>query len=249
MTPDLHTASSAHDRLGRAWDAFDAYLFDIDGTLIECTDATHYFAFCNALKTASGRDLTLDGVVAHGNVDAGIVRDALTLAGVPESEWRPKLPDLLAGMGEFMHQRQHEICARVLPEVARLLKHLRGHGAKLAVATGNLERIGRLKLARAGLLHYFDFGGYSDAHETRSAVFAAAVEQARSLCGRDAALCVLGDTPADIRAAHDHGVPVIAVATGIYPYDQLKQERPELCVRSFAELLPPEDASSIHTPQ
>ncbi len=33
----------------RRWDAYDAYLFDIDGTLMNCTDAVHYFAFCEAL--------------------------------------------------------------------------------------------------------------------------------------------------------------------------------------------------------
>lgn len=230
---------ATRNALGRAWDAFDAYLFDIDGTLIECTDATHYFAFCHALKSASGRDLTLDGVVAHGNVDAGIVRDALTFAGVPESAWRPRLPELLAAMGDFMQERQGEVCARVLPDVRRVLEHLRRCGATLAVATGNLERIGKLKLTRAGLLEYFDFGGWSDAHETRSAVFAAAIEAARERCGRNAALCVLGDTPSDIRAAHDHSVPVIAVATGIYPFEQLTQEQPELCLQSFAELFPP----------
>lgn len=47
------------NRLDRPWDSFDAYLFDIDGTLINCTDATHYFAFCDVLKTISGRELTL----------------------------------------------------------------------------------------------------------------------------------------------------------------------------------------------
>jgi len=48
---------------------------------------------------------------------------------------------------------------------------------------------------------------------------------------------VLGDTPADIRAAHDSGVPVIAVATGIYSYEQLKAEQPEMLLHSFAKLL------------
>ena len=53
------------------WDAYDAYLFDIDGTLLNATDAVHYFAFCEALTLLAGRPINLDGVNAHGNVDNG----------------------------------------------------------------------------------------------------------------------------------------------------------------------------------
>ena len=90
----------AEDRLitslPRRWDTFDAYLFDVDGTLLDCRDAVHYFAFCETLKSLSGRELNLDGVTAHGNTDIGILRDALALAGVPESDWRPRLPSSTA---------------------------------------------------------------------------------------------------------------------------------------------------------
>lgn len=224
--------------LPRAWDEFDGYLFDIDGTLIHCTDATHYFAFCHVLKHLSNRDLNLDGVMAHGNVDVGIVRDALARAGVPDDDWRGRIPEMREMLSDFVEARKDELCTTVLPQVRDVLEQLKNKGARLAVATGNLERIGRLKLERAGLLAYFDFGGWSDLHETRSAVFEAAVMKAREFCGRDAALCVVGDTPSDIRAAHDNGLPVIAVATGIYPFEQLVEEKPEMCIRSFAELLP-----------
>jgi len=223
--------------LGRAWDSFDAYLFDIDGTLINCTDPTHYFAFCHCLKQLSSRELNLDGVTAHGNTDIGIIRDALTLAGVADHEWRHRVPEAIEAMGDFVHARRHELCTEVLPQVPELLAHLHAKGAKLGVATGNLERIGRMKLERAGLWNHFDFGGWSDAYEYRCDVFRAAISQAGELCGPEAALCGLGDTPADVRAAHENGVPVIAVATGIYSYEQLRAEQPEMLLHSFAELL------------
>lgn len=224
--------------LDRPWDTFDAYLFDIDGTLIHCADATHYFAFSDVLKMLSGRDLTIDGVTAHGNTDVGILRDALAFAGIPEDQWRPHLAAAREHMGDFVTTRKADLCATTLPKVREVLEHLRAKGATLAVATGNLERIGKLKLESAGLNDYFDFGGWSDAYEHRSDVFRAAIVQARKICGEETALCVLGDTPADIRAAHDHHVPVIAVATGIYSFDELMQERPEACLRSFEELWP-----------
>jgi phosphoglycolate phosphatase-like HAD superfamily hydrolase len=220
----------------RAWDEFDAYLFDIDGTLVRSMDAVHYFAFCDALKTISGRDLTLDGIIAHGNVDAGILRDALALAGVAESEWRPRLPAISAAMSDFVEAHKAELRSIVLPHVREVLEHLRSRGAKLGVATGNFERIGRVKLENADLLRYFDFGGWSDGYEFRVDVFRAAIAKARALAGAGAAVCAVGDTPADVRAAHDNGLPSIAVATWDFSVDQLRLERPEWCVATLAEL-------------
>lgn len=222
--------------LGRAWDAFDAYLFDIDGTLINCTDATHYFAFCDALQGLSGKPLNLDGVNAHGNTDVGILRDVLTRAGIPEAEWRGRIREACSGMGDFVEQRADQLCMTVLPQVHEVLRHLSARGAVLGVATGNLERIGRLKLQRAGLLEYFRFAGWSDDYEYRPDVFRGAVAKARALAGEHASLCVIGDTPSDARAAHENQLPVIAVATGIYSFEQLRQEQPELCIRSFDDL-------------
>lgn len=235
--PTDHPVQPA-DSLGRAWDSFDAYLFDIDGTLIHCTDAIHYFAFCEALGNLSGRPLNLDGVTVHGNTDIGILRDSLTQAGIPESDWRSRIREACSGMAEFVEQRADQLCANLLPQVREILDHLRTRGAVLGVATGNLERIGRLKLQRAGLLEYFQFAGWSDDYEYRADVFRNAVAKAHALTNPNASLCVVGDTPADIRAAKENALPVVAVSTGIYSYEQLQQERPERCIRSFAELLP-----------
>jgi phosphoglycolate phosphatase len=221
----------------RAWDSYDAYLFDIDGTLLNCTDAVHYFAFCNTLATIAGRPLNLDGVVAHGNTDIGILRDAFALASIPDEQWRPRLDEIRQAMCDHVESNKADLRAEGLPLVHEVLQHLHARGAVLGVATGNLETIGRLKLAHCGLLHHFDFGGYSDAHEYRKDVFAAALEQARALAGLQAIVCVVGDTPADVQAAQENGLDVIAVATGIYTREQLAGEKPTRCITSFADLL------------
>ncbi len=222
--------------LKKGWDGYDAYLFDIDGTLLHCTDAVHYFAFCEALTGLAGRPLNLDGVVAHGNTDVGILRDALRLAGVAEEEWRPRLAAAREEIGRFVEERAGELCAAALPAVVEVLKHLRASGAVLGVATGNLERVGRVKLGHCGLLGYFDFGGYSDAFETRRDVFGGALRKARELAGAEATVCVVGDTPEDVRAAKANGLDVIAVATGIFPFEELQGEGPDFCLRSLEEL-------------
>lgn len=222
--------------LPRPWDAFDAYLFDIDGTLIHCADAVHYFAFCDALSSVAGRPVNLDGVVAHGNTDIGILRDAFARAGVPESQWRPQLPEICERMTRFVEGRAHEFCIRALPGVEGVLRYLREKGAILGLATGNLESIGKQKLGAARLLELFHFGGWSDGLETRADVFRRALDQARTLAGPTASILVIGDTPSDVRAARANQLPVVAVASGTYSFEQLSAEAPDLCLHSLEEL-------------
>jgi phosphoglycolate phosphatase len=225
--------------LSRPWDTFDVYLFDIDGTLIHCADAVHYFAFCSVLTSVAGRPLNLDGVVTHGNTDIGILRDAFALAGVPERVWRVQLPKIRESMCSLVSAKKQELCANLLPQVRNVLEHLTSRGAKLGLATGNLEEIGKRKLEAAHILDMFHFGGWSDAFEHRSDVYRAAGEIARSHAGIAAAILVVGDTPADVQAARTNGFEVIAVASGLYKFEELQAARPELCIRSFEELLPP----------
>jgi phosphoglycolate phosphatase len=221
---------------GRAWHSFDGYLFDIDGTLLNCSDAVHYFAFCDSLKTISGQALTLDGVTAHGNTDVGILRDAFTVGGVPETQWRPRLPEIREAMCRFVHAHKHDIDANALPYVSEVLQHLRSKGATLGIATGNLQEIGKLKLQHAGVLDYFTVGGWSDEYEYRSDVFRGAVSLMHGATSGDASICVLGDTPADILAAHSNDLPVIAVSTGVHSFEELMSHEPDLCLRSLADL-------------
>ncbi len=222
--------------LPRPWDAFDAYLFDIDGTLLECKDLVHYSAFCEVLGAIAGRQLTLEGVVAHGNTDIGILRDALKLAGISDERWRPNIDSIRQAMSDFVRAREVDLCIQVLPYVHEVLAHLCARKGVLGVATGNLQSIGTLKLKRAGLLNYFSFGGWSDAFECRSDVFREAVRTAKALAGAGASICVIGDTPADIQAARQNHLPVIAVATGIYTADRLTAELPDACLHSLGEL-------------
>lgn len=237
MGGNLEGISELFPRPTRLWDSYDAYLFDVDGTLIHSRDAVHYYAFLEALKLLAGKPLTLDGVLAHGNTDTGILRDALALAGIPESSWRPKLKESTAAMCAYVKKLRKELSIEVLPAVPPLLERLHARGVVLGVATGNLEAIGRLKLKTAGLLGKFDFGVYSDGCESREEVFRRAAVKARSIAGPHAAVCVVGDTPADIRAARANDVGVIAVATGIFSLNQLAAHSPDWLLGTLQELL------------
>jgi len=68
-------------------------------------------------------------------------------------------------------------------------------------------------------------------------MIAHAAEEARKLAGPHATLCVIGDTPSDVTAAHANGIPAIAVATSIFSVEELAKSNPEWAVLSLETLL------------
>ena len=222
---------------GFAWDRQDAYLFDIDGTLLRSRDRVHQESFTSTVRKVTGIEVTLSGVVLQGNTDTAILREACELAGIPADVLEPQVAAILEGMCHNVAGRRQELDLILMPGVTDTLRHLSSRGALLGVATGNLEAIGWIKIERAGLREWFHFGGFSDKFPDRSKLVGAAAKKARELAESSAKICVVGDTPRDIAAAHDNGLPVIAVATGHSSFDALLAHRPEACTTSLADLL------------
>ncbi len=222
---------------GFAWDRQDAYLFDIDGTLLRSRDRVHVESFATTVRKVTGIEVTLTGVVLQGNTDTGILREAFALAGIPPDVLEPQVAAILDGMCRNVAGRRQELDLILMPGVTETLRHLSTRGALLGVATGNLETIGWIKIEQAGLREWFHFGGFSDEFPNRSLLVGAAAQKARELAGAAAKVCVVGDTPRDIEAAHDNGLPVIAVATGHSGFDALLVHKPEVCTTSLAALL------------
>lgn len=221
------------------WRQFEAYLFDIDGTLLEAKGGVHYNSFHTALREIYGCEGRIDMVPVHGSTDIGILRDTLKLNGLLSAEFESRLPEALEIMCAEVERNAGSIDAQPCPGICSLLATLHQQGKLLGVVTGNLERIGCRKLDRAGLLPFFRFGSFGDLRERREEIFRHGVRLARNLRGADTSICFVGDTPNDIRAASHLGLPVIAVATGIHSMDELQQHSPALCLNSCAELLAP----------
>jgi phosphoglycolate phosphatase len=223
------------------WQKFDAYLFDIDGTLLSSDDAVHYNAFRSALSAIFGIESRLDNIPVHGNTDIGILRAAVSLAG-KQAEFETKLATAMDLIRRQVESNKADLRPRLCPAIAQLLQRLRSRGKIIGVVTGNLESVGWAKLKTASLDHYFSFGAFCDSCETRSEIFRLGIQQARDTLSRNShtnSVCIIGDTPADIAAARANQVPIIAVATGIYPYQDLARHHPDLCLRTCEELLSP----------
>ena len=219
------------------WIDADAYLFDIDGTLLNAYGGAHYNAFHSALKQSFGLDCKIDGVPLHGNTDVGILRAVLRREGLTDADFNAHRVAALEHMCEQVELNRAQIRAEICPAITDLLSHLVSRGKLLAVASGNLAKIGWLKLEAAGLRDYFSFGAFSDDCETREDIFRSGVVEVKRRLGPSAVVCVVGDTPADIEAAKATGLPIVAVATGIYSREQLQEYRPDVCIESCKVIL------------
>jgi phosphoglycolate phosphatase-like HAD superfamily hydrolase len=224
-------------RDGFSWDEQPAYLFDIDGTLLRDPGRVHYNSFFSSVRSVMGRELVLDGVTVAGNTDPGILHDAFRVAKLDDAEWRPYLEDVLEAIRTEVLAQRETMQIRVMPGVAETLAHLKAKGAALGVATGNLEAVGWHKIEIAGLRKWFAFGGFSDRFAVRADMIAHAVAIARAFAGPGASVCVVGDTPFDISAARANSLPVIAVATGRYSFDELMNCDPDVCTTTLEALL------------
>jgi phosphoglycolate phosphatase len=212
------------------WREFDAYLFDIDGTLLNSRDGVHYEAFLIAMRELYGRPVRMEGVPVQGSTDPIILLHALQQAGVNEAEGRAALPEAMARMCSEVEARSDQLRPVLCSAVPKLLAELNAMGKLMGVTSGNLERIGWAKLRAAGIDEYFCFGSFSDRNETRTGIFRWGAAEARRRLGPEARICFVGDTPADVRAAKACGFPVIAVATGIFSMEELAKGEPEMCI-------------------
>jgi len=222
---------------GFQWGSFDAYLFDIDGTLLNSRDWVHYNAFHVALEHVYHCNGRIDHVPLHGNTDIGILRAAARLCNLEGERFEAPLREALTLMGDEVERNAADLRPELCPSIRELLSVLSGDAKLLGVCTGNLQRIGWAKLKAAGVRDMFRVGAFSDHHEFRVDIFRDAMEQTHAQLGTAARICFVGDTPNDIQAAQQLNLPVLAVATGIYSLEALEQHRPTHCVTCCTELL------------
>jgi phosphoglycolate phosphatase-like HAD superfamily hydrolase len=227
----------AYVRAGFDWEAASAYLFDIDGTLLNSRDAVHYFAFRNAMREVLGVEASIEGVNVHGNTDPGILRAVLRRERMSDAAIDAALPEIVGRMCAEVERNREQLNPELCPTIPDLLQHLRRQGKALGVVSGNLEPIGWLKLEKAGLKPLFSFASFSHPPEYRVDIFRHGIEQARDIVGREGTVFIVGDTPSDIQAARETGTAVIAVATGIYKFSELLACGPDACFECATDLL------------
>jgi phosphoglycolate phosphatase len=224
-------------RPGFDWHSAAAYLFDIDGTLLNSRDAVHYFAFRNAMREVLGVEASIEGVPVHGNTDVGILRAVLRREGLSDAAIDDNLPEIIERMCREVQRNHERLDPELCPSILELVTRLHQKGKVLGVVSGNLQAIGWLKLEKAGLKPMFSFASFSGERELRVDIFRHGLKQARQMVGEEAPTFFVGDTPSDIEAARATGTPIIALATGIYSFSELISSGPDACLACATDLL------------
>lgn len=204
-------------------------LFDIDGTLLLKASTEHAVAVLEAIdevwRVRPGERLPVE---AAGRTDTEIAREILLLCGVQASTIDARLGAFRdAAARRYADCVPDDLTRKLAPGATRVVAELARGPHRLALVTGNLEPVARLKLARAGLVRHFEpgQGGFGSDSEDRTDLPPLARARAAAWNGgapwpRERTV-VVGDTPRDIACARADGAHVVAVATGPYAADAL----------------------------
>jgi phosphoglycolate phosphatase len=215
----------------------DAYVFDIDGTLLVTKDLVHWNALHQAMLEAYGVDATIEGIQYHGMTDLSILRAAMDRAGISGRAFEAGLPKALSVVCREVEDNRRRIMPQVCPGIPGLLQRLKSQEKLLGVASGNLETVGWHKIEAAGLRGFFSFGFFSDQCESRAGIFRNALDHVYAQLGNNARICFIGDTPSDVAAAREIGASIVAVASGTFGIEELSACSPDLCISDCAGLL------------
>ncbi len=217
--PTLHAASSRVMSVPPT-----IVLFDIDGTLVDSGGAAR-IAFERAADEVWGAADAF-GFSFAGMTDRTIIIQALASVGLPMTDadtarfFERYLALLDSGLRTSPHHRllsgaaEAVIATALLPDVAT------------GIGTGNVEAGARLKLRSFGLNELLTFGGFGSDATGRAELIAVGAERGAQRLGvplADCRLVIVGDTPADVAAAHANGGSCVGIASGRHSTLELQQ--------------------------
>src|SRR5918998_4998137 len=184
-------------------------LWDVDGTLVR-TAGHGRFAFEEAFRGVIGREP--EPVDYAGRTDRQIVE--IMLGGRPGDT-----PRILEELAAALDLRKEAMRAEgyAYPGVPEVLEALHGRDDVInSLLTGNIHANAVVKVSAFGLERWLDFdvGAYgSDPHEERSDLVAVARQRAAAKYAEPTGAVLVGDTPLDVRAAHEAGARGLALAS------------------------------------
>ncbi len=214
-------------------------LFDIDCTLIITGNAGNK-SITRAFDDLYGLKEAMVGIKPHGNTDPAIVKDIFkTKLGKNDVSQRQVDEVLNKYISILPEEIQKSQGYKVLPGIIEILKEVDASPDLVAgLATGNLERSGRIKLERGELNKYLRFGGFADGLIDRNHIIEKAIKKAEEFIGQAvnrSDVYVIGDTPRDIIVGKNAGAKTVAIATGIYGLEELKSHNPDYLFQDLSD--------------
>jgi phosphoglycolate phosphatase-like HAD superfamily hydrolase len=209
--------------------------WDIDGTLLT-TAKGGMFAWDDGVKQITGKDFQLQSLRIPGMTDYQIAAKTCELLGLDASD--ALVEQLVRRYESLLPESLPRRTGRVLGNVREILEELQGRAdVRSYLLTGNTRGGAKAKLTHYGLFEFFPEGAFAEDTRARATI----AERALALARRDGhvseeQMFVIGDTPHDIECANAIGVRTIAVATGGYSVEELREHQPW---QLFEELPPP----------
>lgn len=193
-------------------------LWDVDHTLIASGGVGGLISEAAFLKVTGRRQEHHPNVA--GRTERAILAESCRLHGLDPDDYR--FEDYADALAEGYLKRAAELRERghALPGAAQVLTAVAAlPGVRQTVVSGNVRRVAETKLAVFGLDQHIDFdlGGYAEDSDERADLVRAAYKRVTDVDGLIyglSGLLVIGDTPADIEAAHTAGAAAVGVATG-----------------------------------
>jgi phosphoglycolate phosphatase len=202
-------------------------LFDIDGTLL-LSGRAGLRAMTRAFQQSFGITDAFRGENFGGRTDSFLVSTALQNAGLPDTpDQHHKFRDIYIPL--LAEEIEHPGTGHkgLMPGARELLEALDEHDdLHLALLTGNYREAAEIKLRHFELWDFFEWGAFSDDAADRNALVPIARSRAETYDIPGEAIervIVIGDTPHDIECARVAGARSIAVATGGFTVDQLRE--------------------------
>lgn len=201
-------------------------LFDIDGTLL-LSGRAGLRAMTRTFEQTFGIANAFAGESFGGRTDSYLVSKALQAAGLPDSaENHARFREHYIPMLSEEIQLPGTGHKGLMPGARELLEALDLYpDVHLALLTGNYREAAEIKLQHFELWDFFEWGAFSDDHHDRNALVPIARTRAETYDIPPEAIervIVIGDTPHDIECARVADARCIAVATGGFTVDQLR---------------------------
>ena len=201
-------------------------LWDVDHTLVSIGGVSQTI-YRRAFRLVTGRPL--DNLASMtGRTERAIISETLKLNEIEPTE--AVVSEFYSALGEAAQDVEWHMkeSGSRLPGAAQAISAMQDDAVVQSVVTGNIRSIAKTKLGAFNLTGILDLevGGYGDDGNDRADLIRLARRRAESkyrTAFAERRTFVIGDTPHDIKGAHDAGVFAIGVATGSSSFEALEE--------------------------
>lgn len=210
-------------------------LFDPNKTIVyNAKDISEYVA--ESIRNIYGVIVTINLDKYEGMTSKAIVKASLTEHGFDEKEITARLDRIMEDLPYSYYNVAWSDTVNVAEGAKELLAELKKLDVLVGIATGEAEKVSKMRLEKANLQNYFSFGSYGEKGIEMSDIIKHAVYSAESEFGIPKEKGVLVATsPSIISAGKALGIKVVGVLNNKHNQEELKSAGADTIVKSLKE--------------